>query len=339
MISACCSKGLRFNLPLYLEATILTFLLSFFFISCSKAPLTNQLNTAFDKLEISFLSSNQIVGHLRSVVYLEQHDQQSNTLVQSCTGIFISRNHLLTASHCADGSITINPWNTPPPDRVGSYSIFQMQGVIFGEYQGTLDERFKRVSKKGIFLGSPIYKIDHAGFAVFYISDEQMNEIFENELRSRFDWINLSRLKPFRQTGLVLWHYPWGMPLAESPCSQVELSPPNLYAHNCDGVAGSSGGLLTDPLSGSPAAMHLSGPGLNLYSYYNNKNQHESTEDFALRRGCKQSEDLPLDPICHKERGFNKAVPLTYIKDVMAQENRWLWDKIAEASRKDGLDP
>lgn len=317
---------------------LLSFILHF--TSCSDTSSDNFPTTAFDDLEISFLNSNKISGHIRSIVHIEQFNEQTGELMQSCTGIFISRNHLLTASHCADGKIAVNPWNNVPYNESGQYKIYQNQGIVFGRYEGSLDYRFESISQKKIYFHQPLFKIDYAGIAVFYLSDGDLNSIYEGMKNERFDWINLSRLKPHGDSNIVLWHYPWGMPLAESPCPIVELSPPNLLAHSCDAVAGSSGGLLTDSALQSPVAMHLSGPGLNLYSFYKSRNRHESTEDFAIRRGCKNSEDSsPIDPMCLRERGFNKAVPLTYIKDTMAQENRWLWDNIAEAARKDTLEP
>jgi hypothetical protein len=310
------------------------------FTSCADIDNDSVLKTAFDDLGISFLNGNKISGHARSTVQIEQFNEQTGERMQSCTGIFISRNHLLTASHCADGKISINPWNTVPDNGSGSFSLYQNQGSIFGQYEGPIDYRFEKISNKKIYFQHPLYKIDHAGIAVFYIPNEALNTIYDGMMSERFDWINLSRLKPFGNSNLVLWHYPWGMPLAESPCPIVELSPPNLYAHSCDAVAGSSGGLLTDASLRAPVAMHLSGPGLNLYSFYKTYNRHESAEDFAVRRGCRKNDDSsPLDPICLRERGFNKAVPLTYVKDTMAMENRWLWDQIAEAARKESVEP
>ncbi len=296
----------------------------------------------FDNLEIDFLSGDQISDHAKTMVQVTQFNNPNQSPIQVCSGIFISRNHLLTAAHCSDGLISLNPWNTLPPGQRGQYTIINAQGQIYGEYIGQVDRRSSEISERKLLFNNLVFKSDSVGFAVYYVSNDILLKTYDGDynLGQRFNWINLSRLKPFQHQSDVLLHYPWGMPLAESPCRTIEVTTPFWLAHDCDAVGGSSGGLIVDKTNQAPIGMHLAGPGQNSYSHYRYQGTHESPEIFAKRRGCQASSYSGLiDPICLREKGLNTALPFTKIKDTIGSENPWLWEQIAEASRKSSQNP
>jgi hypothetical protein len=289
------------------------------FSSCGKVTtMTSSLDSFYGELEITLVQSDNRKFLEKSIGSLQQvfENEGERFAVPYCTGVRISQNYLLTANHCVKQSSIFNTSYFASLPLDGRLQVETYNNVVRLFYDGTLDQDSQKIEKKAPYLAPPVFRDEKLDFAIIPLAHEST---------PASGWIDLTKAEaPQGQAGF-LWGYPHGIPLAKAKCHLLATIDEGWLGHDCDAGSGASGGLIG--FDDIPLAIHLSGPALNDGAYYREYLQFESAEIFAKKRGCPPAEE-DVASNCLKTKGYNRALLLTKVAEVLALQAPLLWKEL-----------
>jgi V8-like Glu-specific endopeptidase len=310
--------------------TIFLFLL---LTACGSTPQSSSHpSSLFGALDLVLLpeSTARATASALGALLVQLHDPTSNQTfaLPTCSGIQLSRRHVLTAGHCDRTNYVFSKNYIAAPTDLTSFQVSTIGPDVNLVFTGAMIPAEAADETQSPTTTAAVWKDTTLDAAVLE---------FPHDLPA--GWIDLFAAD-LPVSGLVHYGFPNGMPLASSTsCHRVPAADGAHFQHDCDSLGGSSGGLLVDSALGFPAGMQLAGPGVNLSSYYLANGHFETPEDFAARRGC--TRDAFPDPTafatCVRDRGLNTAVKLSAVAAAVITQDPELYARILEAGDVDSM--
>lgn len=286
------------------------------------------VKTIFDAPEINLVSAQAAgVGLAATMGALEAilPDPQGGprTALPLCSGIQISRHHVLSAGHCAKYELVFNKFRLAASPAADALQFVDFGSMVRLTYTGDIDSKAAAVESAAPTFKTPEFISADLDFAVFAVPND-LGASGILDLRQATD------MSPaLLADHLAVLGYPNGVPLTTGDCHVLAPSYGPWLGHDCDALGGSSGGLIGDLDQNLPLALHLAGPMENNADFRKTHGIFESSEDIAAARGCPLLADgSKHDPECLKHKALNRALPLTTVRQTLERQAPELWARI-----------
>lgn len=288
----------------------------------------SQMKTIFGEHNFRVIEESQVKSGLEKSVgalYLTGYVQKF------CTALQIAPRFILTNAHCMkkkDADHYVDFFFTKDylaQDGQGAqYTADDVFDELYLTFHGAV--RYDAVQTPDL---QPNLKIRHVAtnldYAILEITDPNFST----------DFTSIRQASAVGEQAAELLSFPNAMPLTRSYACTVKPLDAAQLRHDCASAGGSSGGILYDPTTQAPLALHKQGVFYNGAAFYQEHHRSETAVELAQHE-CQEKYKLEVGSDTYQKCvdyrsqnfAFNRAVPLQKVVESLQKTQGELFTEI-----------